>query len=293
MITSDTTVFDYGCGHGADIQYLKRRGIKAYGWDPFFKPRAKQRSSDVVNIGYVLNTIEDKGERRSALEQAFELAQKTLVVSVRVDKAPDGFKEFGDGYLTNRDTFQKLYSQSEFKDYVGQILSRRVQTAPLGVAYVFSDEDEESRFLANRAFTRRLEYRTDLIAQFEKDPAARRFVKLANKLGRIPHADEFKAYAQLVESFGSPQRIERLALRSVDPKRFEGSRDQRKEDILTYLAMMRLQGIKAPRLSHLAPRIRRDIKSIWPRFGSALAEADQFLFSLGRAGYIKEVCEGH
>ena len=45
---------------------------------------------------------------------------------MRVDKVPDSFVEFGDGYLSGRDTFQKIFTQSEFCDYV----SRTLHSAP-------------------------------------------------------------------------------------------------------------------------------------------------------------------
>ena len=291
VITADTTVFDYGCGHGADLKYLSSRGIKSHGWDPHFKSRAKKRPADVVNLGFVLNVIEDTSERLKALKNAYALAGKALVVSVRVDKAPASFKEFGDGYLTAKDTFQKLYSQSEFKSYVEETLQKRAQTASLGVVYIFTDDEAESKYIASRAFSRRLEYRTDLIEQFEKDSTARRFVKQANKIGRILRWDEFKGYDKLLESFGSSQRIERLALRAIDPEKFAGSQIQRREDILTYFAMMRLQGLKPPRIGQLESSVRRDIKGIWPKYKDALSEAEQFLFSLGRPEFIKLVCD--
>jgi hypothetical protein len=44
--------------------------------------------------------------------------------------------------------------------------------------------------------------------------------------------------------FCSPHRIERLALAKIDPNAFEGSKAQKREDLLTHIAMIRLQGLK-------------------------------------------------
>jgi len=52
----------YGCGLGADIRGLRELGFDAYGWDPVHAPDGPQADADVVNLGYVLNVIEDPAE---------------------------------------------------------------------------------------------------------------------------------------------------------------------------------------------------------------------------------------
>ena len=69
------TYFDYGCGHGADIDYLQRLGFTSGGWDPHFRPDQPQLPADVVNIGYVINVIEDTAERRQDLLVYLALSQ--------------------------------------------------------------------------------------------------------------------------------------------------------------------------------------------------------------------------
>lgn len=59
IIESSTSVFDYGCGRGEDIKYLRSQGIQASGWDPHYQPYTSPATADVVNLGYVLNVIED------------------------------------------------------------------------------------------------------------------------------------------------------------------------------------------------------------------------------------------
>src|ERR1051325_7490336 len=75
LITTKTTVLDYGCGLGADVALLQSRGVRAEGWDPYYRPDVRRVVSDVVNLGYVLNVIEDPAERVEALKQAFGLAK--------------------------------------------------------------------------------------------------------------------------------------------------------------------------------------------------------------------------
>jgi DNA phosphorothioation-associated putative methyltransferase len=59
LLDSETSLFDYGCGHGQDLKLLKDMDIQCDGWDPAFRPEAKKHRGDVVNIGYVINVIED------------------------------------------------------------------------------------------------------------------------------------------------------------------------------------------------------------------------------------------
>ena len=37
LFPPETTYFDYGCGHGADIEYVQRMGLASSGWDPYFR----------------------------------------------------------------------------------------------------------------------------------------------------------------------------------------------------------------------------------------------------------------
>src|SRR5438128_11812635 len=102
LITKEKQVFDYGCGHGEDIRYLTSQRIKASGWDPFHQPKGKSLSADVVNLGYVLNVIEDPVERSETLLKAFDLCKEVLIVAVRVDQMIGDVTEFADGFLTTK-----------------------------------------------------------------------------------------------------------------------------------------------------------------------------------------------
>jgi len=292
LISESDSLFDFGCGHGTDVRYLRRHKIKANGWDPFHFPKNPVTPADVVNLGFVLNVIEEPTERSETLRKAFNLARKLLVVSVRVEQGLAGAAEFSDGIITTKGTFQKIYAQSEFKEYVEAILGRKVHVAGLGVVYVFSNPEAESQFLASQAFARRLVYRPELIQEFARDPAGKKFIQLANKLGRVPLPSEFPRYPKLVDRFGSPHRIERLTLAKIDPGAFEGSKSQKREDLLTYIAMIRLQGLKPPPIRSLPPTIQADIKSVWRDYPSALADADSFLFSIGQADKVKDAFGG-
>src|SRR5262249_8850320 len=122
LITPQHSVLDYGCGHGVDVLFLRSHRIKTHGWDPYFKPKGSPRSADVVNLGFVLNVIEDRSERDQALRRAWELTRRLLIVAVRTDQALESGDEFGDGVCTGRGTFQKRYSQQELRQYLDATL---------------------------------------------------------------------------------------------------------------------------------------------------------------------------
>lgn len=291
VITPASSVFDYGCGHAGDVRYLASRVASVSGWDPHFAPNETVAAADIVNLGYVLNVIEDPTERLATLQKSFGLAREVLIVSVRVDSALDDAVEYGDGVVTGRGTFQKIYTQDEFKSYVEGALGRRVHTAALGIGYVFSSEAAEQRYIASKAFTRRMEYRTDLIAEFEKDKVAKRYVKLANTLGRVPHPEEFKGFDDhLLATYGTEARVERLLLSKIDRDAYEGSRAERRNDMLVYMALLRLQGIAPPPYRALPTPVQADVKAIWGSYERAQKEGLEFLFSLGRPDAVKLAC---
>jgi hypothetical protein len=46
LIDSSKTLFDYGCGHGQDLQLLSDMDIQCNGWDPMFRPAAKKQRAN-------------------------------------------------------------------------------------------------------------------------------------------------------------------------------------------------------------------------------------------------------
>src|SRR5262249_29769135 len=103
------TVFDYGCGKGDNVRILKQNSIEAAGWDPHFLPDAPKTKADIVNLGFVLNVIEDPAERAQALRAAYALADRLLSVAVMLTgRAETNGEAFGDGVRTSRNTFQNF-----------------------------------------------------------------------------------------------------------------------------------------------------------------------------------------
>src|SRR5206468_5332714 len=111
LLSNGDTVFDYGCGHGDDLVNLRERGITCAGWDPNHYPNGELKAAPVVNLGYVINVIENSDEREAVLRDAWSLTQKLLIVSARLDVEARGaaFSPYQDGYLTRLTTFQKYF----------------------------------------------------------------------------------------------------------------------------------------------------------------------------------------
>lgn len=124
ILTPQQTFFDYGCGYGGDVERLASEGYQCAGWDPFYFPEQNITSADIVNLGYIINVIEDTKERREVLIKAWELTQKVMIVAAQVllDDPNRGLVVYGDGVVTNRKTFQKYYQQEELKFYIDQVL---------------------------------------------------------------------------------------------------------------------------------------------------------------------------
>src|ERR1035438_10109332 len=170
LIRDDCTVLNSGSGRGEDVSLLQKSGLSAEGWDPYFRPHAEVKPADVVNLGYVLNVIEDPSERSETLRKAYALARRALVVAVRVHQSLDKGIPFQDGLITSRGAFQKLYTQSEFTQFVGETLSVRPHVAGLGVTYAFKERAEEEKYIADTAFRRTVSYQKNAVAEFEADP---------------------------------------------------------------------------------------------------------------------------
>jgi DNA phosphorothioation-associated putative methyltransferase len=290
LVGPDSSFFDYGCGLGEDVRLLQASGIHAQGWDPYYLPDAPVQAADCVNLGYVLNVIEDQEEREQTLRSAYDLARKVLVVSVRVDQSLNSGTNFSDGLVTNSGSFQKIYTQGEFRQYLQTVLGRKPYMAGFGIAYVFKDEAVESALLAQLSITPAKRERADLFAQFAADPEGKELLQATRTLGRLPLSSEFEHYDALFLRFGSRSRIERLVSGLLNPQTLAEIKDLKKNDILTYLAMLHVRGVRPPRIRLLRPETQADIKLFWPCYKSALEQGRQFLFSLGKPELIREAC---
>ncbi len=165
FLDGSLSVFDYGCGKGDDIRNLSANDITVSGWDPHYAPDQPKQAADIVNLGFVINVIENYQERLEALIGAYDLANQVLVVSAMLFNQ-NAFKgqAFNDGVITQRNTFQKYFTQSELKDFISETLETDTIPVAPGIFFVFKNQDAEQRFLLGRQRSQRnvLRYRVDL-----------------------------------------------------------------------------------------------------------------------------------
>ncbi len=148
LLAPPRTMLDYGCGRGDDLAGLAKVGVRAWGFDPFYRPGGKRDAADVVNLGFVLNVIDVPRERRDVLVEAYGLAGTVLAVSALVGSPGPLHRPYRDGVLSSRATFQKFYAQEELAAYVALALGRRpVAVGPL-LFFVFRRDADERAFRA-------------------------------------------------------------------------------------------------------------------------------------------------
>jgi DNA phosphorothioation-associated putative methyltransferase len=293
LVGKEVTFFDYGCGRGEDIELLTSEGVTCGGWDPAYRPDGARQEADVVNLGYVINVIENPEERAATVKNAWQLCRQLLAVSAQVLVAGRGKEpvEFGDGVLTGRGTFQKIYDQTELKSYLEAQLQVEAIPAGIGTFYLFKDEGRQQQFLANR-FRRREILPRRRIAELrleETRQALEPLMEVIAGLGRLPDPVEFPGAPAIVERFGSLKRAFAAIQRLTGAETWEAIAKRQREDRLVYLALARFR--KRPAFSLLPLTLQRDMKTFFGTYAKACAEADELLFKAGEAAAIDEACK--
>jgi DNA phosphorothioation-associated putative methyltransferase len=292
VIKPETAVLDYGCGHGDDVRLLEERGIKCVGWDPFFSTACPREPADIVNLGYVANVIEDTAERDTALTQAWSLSKKVLIVSARltIECQPGDDEIFGDGYLTKRGTFQKLFEQNELRTWIDSTLNESSVAAAPGIFYVFRDDGVKYEYLSSR-----LQKVAALPKQRHSEQVFEQHRDLFESLmgfvlnrGRLPIEHELPAAAQLAREIGSIRRAFMVVKRVTGSAQWERIRVERSQDLLVYMALARFS--RRPKFSLLPSSLQLDIRTFFSNYSHACQLADGLLFSVGDRVVIENIC---
>ena len=316
LLSPAQTLFDYGCGRGGDVAGLTAEGYDAKGWDPHFAPDAPRIEADLVNLGFVINVIEDPAERVEALVGAFKLAKQALVVGVMLYGNDTSGRPFRDGFLTSRNTFQKYYSQAEFRDYLEQALHRSAFIVGPGVAFVFASTDAEQQFsagryrsngLAPRLLATRIPrvrtVREPSPARASREPrpspselrlaAARPTLDTlwaqALDLGRFADPEEISHLSDVLQAVGSLARAERLIGENYDLPLLQSAAKTRTDDLRLFMATQ--QFAKRPAYRHLEPRLQRDIKAFFGDYKSAQGAGLRLLVEAAEPANILTACK--
>nr|WP_246605380.1 DNA phosphorothioation-associated putative methyltransferase [Sphaerospermopsis torques-reginae] len=293
LFCPETTFFDYGCGHGGDMQRIADQGYVSNAWDPYYLPDAPRIPADVVNIGFVINVIEDQSERREALIKAWELTQKVLLVSAQVliSDSQKGVMAYGDGVVTRRNTFQKYYEQEELKVYIDQVLGVDSIPIALGVYFVFRDQAEAELFRASRYRSRATTPKVRAcIQKFEEHrELLTPLMDFMTERGRIPGKGELAQEEEICQHFSSLRRAFQVIIKATDSEEWEEIADKRRQDLLVYLALTKFS--HRPRLSQLPPSVQEDVLGLYSSYKQACLDADQMLRSVGNTELIIKRCQ--
>jgi DNA phosphorothioation-associated putative methyltransferase len=292
LFTPDTTFFDYGCGHGGDIQRLTEQGITSSGWDPHYRPNTAPHPADIINLGYIINVIEDPNERRTALVNAWSLTEKLLIVAAQVliDDRIRGEILYNDGIITRINTFQKNYQQQELKTYIDQILNVDAIPVALGIYFIFRDDTQAQTFRASRFRSRTTTPRIrNSILRFEEHrEILTPLMNFVTDRGRLPLNTETQEFQTLQTQFGTLRRAFQIVLGATDRQDWDAIEDKRRQDILIYLALTHFA--HRPRLRDLSQTLQNDIKGLFGSYPQACTAADLMFFNLGKPGFIAACC---
>ena len=288
-LNGDYSIFDYGCGLGDDLAELQANGIDASGWDPNFKPDAELYNADIVNLGFVLNVIEDVAERIEALHNAFELADKVLVVSCMLanESKLSQMTQYKDGVITSRNTFQKYYFQSELQLFIEETLEKSAISVGPGIFIIFKDELEEQKYLASKLKRHRhwtslnkapLKLDRTLLLIEQHHLLVENFWNAVLAYGRIPASDEFINIEKVIDIFGSAKKLFNLLITNERKEQFEQAKTARRDDYLVYFAL----GLFSKRQSYknMPEEKKRDIKALFLSSNSGREEAKELLFKI-------------
>ena len=308
LIPPGQTFFDYGCGHGSDVRLLGTMGFKSSGWDPVHAAEALRRKAWVVNLGFVLNVIEDPTERIETLVAAWSLTEGVLIVSTMVEGQEGYFgikRNLNDGIVTARSTFQKYFAQAELQMLIEETLEVDADAIGLGIFIVFRDHQARQAFLFSRI--QRHVHSVAVHHRILRPPSMRKprpgfaeiylehqvlldafWVRIVT-LGRLPSVSEFEQLEELTEKLGKPQRIARLLMNHFGEDVVEDSRRDRVDDLLVYLALAQFR--RAVPFGHLPDSLQRDIKALLGSYHAAQQRARDLLYSAGDPAVIEEASE--
>jgi len=315
LLNGDYSIFDYGCGKGDDAKELEAHGLNIHSWDPVHKPEGKKIPSDIVNLGFVLNVIEEVNERTETLKSAFQLSEKLLVVSVMLAGSAklEQFTRYKDGVITKWNTFQKYYSQTEIRYYLESNLKVKAVTLGQGIFAIFKDKSLEEDFYLNRQYqssqqdneqssyslwqqltTRPTQRKTSTKAQvktlYEKhSELLDNFWQQCLTLGRAPANDEFEYSDNLRQIIGSHKKAFELMANIMELEGFKQAQKNRRSHILVYFSLSLFEKRKAK--SHMPARLQRDIKALFESYNQAVDLAQTLLFSVGKPENIADACQ--
>jgi DNA phosphorothioation-associated putative methyltransferase len=301
-LDGEHSILDYGCGKGHDLLELEAHGLDVIGWDPAYRPDGIKRPSDIVNLGFVINVIEDRQERAQCLSAAYSLAKQFLVVSVMLggEATTQKFTPYKDGVVTSRGTFQKYFTQAELRDFIESTIQAKAVAVGPGLFYVFKDEIAEQEFLVTRQRVKRewkqlvqrdrLSPSVDHQAIIEKNlDLFRDFWATCLDFGRPPANDEFEQTEEIRRLIGSHRKALNASKEYFGGEDYDAAKIGRKKDLTVFLALSFFDRHRA--YSRMPISLQRDIRAFFEKPSAAYDFAKEALFAIANTEMIGIACE--
>ena len=304
VLAPERTFFDYGCGLGDDVRFLKSLGYAAHGWDPAHRPDETLRQAAVVNLGYVLNVIERPAERIRALRRAFDLSETCLCVSVLIGSGSYAgeVQTYGDGVLTSRNTFQRYYQQEEVAKYLQEALGIVPIPLEAGVFLIFRRSEDAHAFLLNRLQRsvplihgvprqRKRLLRAALLGAFQTEHKAdwAAYAEFVTVHGRPPAGAELSALQTAAEHGLAPTDLWEAAANEVPESQLNELRRLRTNQYIVFMAICRFRGV--PKLGELSVTARFDIRFHFRSYSHLKELSNKHLYTAGDNEKVAKLCE--
>lgn len=269
---------------GGDVARLVHLGIPASGWDPHHGGDRPDEPRDVVTLTYVVNVIENPAERQRVIEDAWSLSGRCLVVSTRLtwERKQVNGAAVGDGTVTRKNTFQRLFSPAELRSLVEQATAVRAISPVPGVVYAFRRDDDRLAYLARRVAPEQMWQAGDDIQS-----AVASVVHFLEQRGRMPELEETPdALLPLLRNVTS-RNLAKLTTQEADPGRVEQGRRSSMLNVLLLLGIEVFNG-RSP-LQSLSLPIQADIRAFFESYKEACHRADRLLLKLRDDTYLRNV----
>ena len=209
-----------------------------------YLPNESKNKADLVNLGFVVNVIEEVEERIIALKNAYDLTNKILVIGVMLTNQKSAGKPYRDGYLTSRNTFQKYFTPQELLDFIKDNIHENAIPISPGVVFVFKDKLLEQKYLLGQTNARKSLLRINRVKKEKtiKQKRNRKLEKYENnkellenlwfrwlELGRQPKIHEIENIDELRSKFNSINKALSFISQFKDTSVLEKAKEIRKK----------------------------------------------------------------
>jgi DNA phosphorothioation-associated putative methyltransferase len=188
----------------------------------------------------------------------------------------------GDGTVTRKNTFQRLFSPAELRSLVEKATGVRAISAVPGVVYAFRRDDDRLAYLARRVTPEQVWQTGDDIQS-----AVASVVHFLEERGRMPELEETPdALLPLLRNVTS-RNLAKLAAQEADPERVEQGRKSSVLNVLLLLGIEVFNG-RSP-LQSLSLPVQADIRAFFESYKEACRRADRLLLKLRDDTYLRNV----